>query len=160
MKTVIAVLIGLAATVASVLLLAWLLWRLWTDEGERAPTAIEIEVPEIEEVEAPVKVEEEAPQVPAATEAPAPPGEADDLKVIEGIGPKISRVLAEAGITTFAQLAATDPEEIRNILEASDPRLGRLADPSTWPDQAALAAGGNWEALTSLKGELRRGRRA
>jgi predicted flap endonuclease-1-like 5' DNA nuclease len=32
----------------------------------------------------------------------------DDLEVVEGIGPKIAGVLREAGINTFAQLAAAD----------------------------------------------------
>jgi predicted flap endonuclease-1-like 5' DNA nuclease len=81
------------------------------------------------------------------------------LTRIEGIGPKISGVLQEAGITTFAQLADTDPASLEEILEASDPRLRRLADPTTWPEQAALAAAGEWEAHEALRGELKGGRR-
>ena len=92
-----------------------------------------------------------------AARAPLP-GAADDLKLIEGIGPRIARVLQAAGIHTFAHLAATDVDRLEAILREADPRLLRLADPRTWPDQAALAAGGEWDALTALQATLRGGR--
>ncbi|MDX1523704.1 MAG: 4Fe-4S binding protein, partial [Anaerolineae bacterium] len=78
--------------------------------------------------------------VAAAPPAPAKP---DDLKKIEGIGPKIATLLNEAGITTFAGLAKTEVSKIREILEAAGPRY-KLSDPETWPEQAALAAEGKW----------------
>jgi predicted flap endonuclease-1-like 5' DNA nuclease len=90
--------------------------------------------------------------------APAPVAP-DDLKLIEGIGPKISGVLQAAGISAFAQLAATGVDRLREILEEADPNLLRLADPATWPEQAGLAAAGKWEALESLQDELKGGRR-
>jgi predicted flap endonuclease-1-like 5' DNA nuclease len=163
MRTVLAVLIGLVVAVSGVLLLGWLLWRLWAEGQEKAAAVIEIEVPDARALEVPVQAGEQevrSMQVPARDGAPALPEEADDLKVIEGVGPKISQVLQEAGVSTFAQLAATDADELQAILSAADPRLGRLADPGTWPDQAALAAKGDWEALKDLQGELRGGRRA
>lgn len=82
---------------------------------------------------------------------------ADDLKLIEGIGPKINSVLADAGIKTFAQLTATSPEMLRKIL--ADAGLSAINDPATWPEQAALAAAGNWDGLALLQNELRGGRR-
>jgi predicted flap endonuclease-1-like 5' DNA nuclease len=92
---------------------------------------------------------------------PSPPAAGpDDLKRIEGIGPRIAGVLQEAGIMTFGQLSSTGTERIREILQAADPRLLRLADPTTWPQQAALAAEGNWAALEELQDELKGGRRA
>lgn len=100
----------------------------------------------------------EVAEPPAESEAPEPPTP-DDLKQIEGIGPKISQVLGEAGITTFAQLAASEVEQLRQILEAADPRLVRLADPTSWPEQARLAATGSTEALDALKDTLKGGRR-
>jgi predicted flap endonuclease-1-like 5' DNA nuclease len=163
MRTVVAVLIGLIVAFSGVLLLLWWLWRLWAGDQKEAPAVIEIEVPEAEPVEVAVETgEEEAERtmVPARLDAPSSPVEADDLKLIEGIGPKISQVLREAGVATFAQLAAADADSIQAILTAADPRLGRLADPSTWPAQAALAAEGSWEALGDLQGELKGGRRA
>jgi hypothetical protein len=90
---------------------------------------------------------------PPVAEAPAP----DDLKLIEGIGPKISSLLSAAGITTFAQLAEADVSRLEQILEEAD--LGALADASTWPEQAKLAAEGAWEKLEALQEELKGGRR-
>ncbi len=81
----------------------------------------------------------------------------DELTRIEGIGPKISRVLREAGITTFAQLAETKVERLREILTEAGIRV--LTDPSTWPEQAALAAADKWDELEALQRQLKGGRR-
>jgi predicted flap endonuclease-1-like 5' DNA nuclease len=99
-------------------------------------------------------------QVEEPAAVPPPPPKPDDLKLIEGIGPKISSVLEAAGITTFAQLAGTGVDRIGQILEESNPNLLRLANPATWPEQAKLAAEGQWEALENLQDELTGGRRA
>jgi predicted flap endonuclease-1-like 5' DNA nuclease len=81
----------------------------------------------------------------------------DDLKRIEGIGPKINSVLNAAGVHTFAQVAAMTPEALRQILD--DAKMSAIHNPSTWPEQAALAAAGNWAALEQLQEELTGGRR-
>ena len=81
----------------------------------------------------------------------------DDLKVVEGIGPKIEAVLHDAGILTFEQLAKTDPERINAILDAAGPRY-RIHNPSTWPSQAELAAKNDWDKLKELKEYLLAGR--
>ncbi len=91
---------------------------------------------------------------------PSGPAEADDLKRIEGIGPKIASVLQEAGVRTFAQLADTGPERLEQILAEADPKLANLADTSTWPRQAKLAASGKWDALEKWQDRLRGGRQA
>jgi predicted flap endonuclease-1-like 5' DNA nuclease len=96
---------------------------------------------------------------PVITPEPAPVSFApDNLIVIEGIGPKIAAVLNAAGIQTFAQLADTDPETIRKILFDADPRLARLGDPTTWPQQAKLAAAGDMVGLQTLQDSLKGGR--
>jgi len=82
----------------------------------------------------------------------------DDLKAIEGIGPKIEKLLINAGITTWAALAQTPISKIREILQKGGPNYA-LADPSTWPQQAALAADGKWDELHALQDQLRGGRR-
>jgi predicted flap endonuclease-1-like 5' DNA nuclease len=82
----------------------------------------------------------------------------DDLIIIEGIGPRISGVLKSHGVKTFAQLAGMAPEEIKAILVSVDERLGRIADPTTWPQQAALAAKGDLEGLQRLQDSLKAGR--
>ena len=79
----------------------------------------------------------------------------DDLSKIEGIGPKISSVFQSAGIATFAQLAQSDVSDLQQILDDAEIRLG---DPATWPQQAKLAASGDWDALQTLQDELLGGR--
>jgi predicted flap endonuclease-1-like 5' DNA nuclease len=79
----------------------------------------------------------------------------DDLKKIEGIGPKIAERLNMGGIYTYAELAATSEERLRAILEGAGANF-RLADPSTWPEQAGLAAERRWDELASLQSELGR----
>ncbi len=81
---------------------------------------------------------------------------ADDLTKIEGIGPKISSVFQAAGVTSFAAMAGSDVEALQKILDDAGIRLG---DPATWPEQARIAANGEWAALEKLQDELQGGRR-
>jgi predicted flap endonuclease-1-like 5' DNA nuclease len=78
---------------------------------------------------------------------------ADDLTIIEGIGPKIMERLNENGIKTFADLADTDVERLRAILAEGGSQF-RLADPASWPRQARLAADRDWVRLAALKQEM------
>lgn len=82
----------------------------------------------------------------------------DDLKLIEGIGPKISQLLKDDGILTFAQLADTSIDRLQAILRAAGPNF-QLADPTTWPEQAKLAADGDWDGLRALQSHLIGGRK-
>lgn len=81
--------------------------------------------------------------------------EPDDLTKIEGIGPKIASVFQSVGITTFAKLADTEVSALQQALDDAGIRLG---NPETWPQQARLAASGDWEALEKLQDELQGGR--
>ncbi len=90
--------------------------------------------------EAPVK---EAPKKAASKKA-------DDLKKVEGIGPKIAETLIAAGISTFAELAKSTPEKISEII--ADVRGNHVTD--TWPAQAKLAAEGKWDELKKWQDEL------
>jgi len=152
-----------------VLLAAFLLWWFWwRRRGEEevaplakpeplkaaVPAAPPPAVPPIVEP-TPPPVEERLAEIPLA---PFPEVAPDDLEIIEGIGPKIAGLLKVAGITTFAQLAEADLGRLQEILQAAG--LRRLADPSTWPEQAKLAAAGDWAALETLQGQLKGGRRA
>jgi predicted flap endonuclease-1-like 5' DNA nuclease len=83
---------------------------------------------------------------------------ADDLEKIEGIGPKIAQLMTKAGITTFEQLAATPVERLRSVLTEAGPRFASH-DPTTWAEQAALAAKGDWVAFKALTDELIAGKR-
>lgn len=82
----------------------------------------------------------------------------DDLKIVEGIGPKIQELLKEGGIETWKALSETDSAQIRSILHAAGPRY-RLADPATWPKQAEYAYLGDWEALKRYQATLKGGRK-
>ena len=86
------------------------------------------------------------------------PVKPDDLKIVEGIGPKIEGILHQAGIATFAELATTSVEKLEQIVR-EDAGI-RVAFPDTWPEQAKLAAAGEWETLEKLQDELKGGRRS
>jgi len=86
----------------------------------------------------------------------AAPKKADDLKRIEGIGPKIAGLLNDAGITTFTQLGKASKKKLADVLSAAGARF-RLAKPDTWQQQAKLAAAGKTDALKKLQDELKGG---
>ena len=86
-------------------------------------------------------------------EVPLSPIEGDDLRLIEGIGPKYSELLREADILTFAELADSDPEHLAEIISAP---AWRAVDYDAWIAQAGLAAAGNQEGLVHLQEELNR----
>src|SRR5690606_26303653 len=96
---------------------------------------------------------EKKKETKAETKKAAAPKD-DDLKKIEGIGPKIADKLAEAGITTFAQLAKTDAAKIAEII--ADVRGNHVTE--TWPAQAQLAADGKWDELKKWQDELNGGK--
>lgn len=81
---------------------------------------------------------------------------ANDLTIVEGIGPKINELFHNAGIKTFAQLAAATVLQMRKILDAGGSRF-RIANPSTWAQQAALAAENKWTELKKLQDKLSAG---
>ena len=97
----------------------------------------------------PQKVAEQKAAVkkPAAKKATS---KGDDLKKIEGIGPKIAETLTAAGIATFADLAKAKPAEIAEIIASV---RGKHV-PDTWPKQAKLAADGKWDELKELQDKL------
>lgn len=94
----------------------------------------------------------EEPKPPAV---PAPARAADDLVILEGIGPKIKQILKAHGITTFAQLAEANVNDLHKILAEANLRI---ADPTSWPEQARLAAAGDLEGLKKLQDSLKGGR--
>ena len=85
-----------------------------------------------------------------AREGERPYGKKDNLTLIEGIGPKIEELINQAGISTFDGLAATSVTRLREILDTAGNRF-QTHNPETWPQQAKLAAAGNWESLKKLQ---------
>jgi predicted flap endonuclease-1-like 5' DNA nuclease len=85
-------------------------------------------------------------------------GPGADIEIVEGIGPKIAELLRARGLGSFDALAQASPGTLRGILDDNGPAY-RIADPSTWPEQARLAADGRWDELRSLQDSLNAGRR-
>jgi hypothetical protein len=96
-------------------------------------------------------------QVEAGYEAkkPAKHG-ADELTKIEGIGPKVAKVLNEAGIMTFEELANATIGDLHKSLNAAGLQM---MNPEGWIDQAKLAAKGDWQGVAKLQKELKGGRK-
>lgn len=87
---------------------------------------------------------------PASATIPAP-GTGDDLTRIKGLGPKLSALLGEFGVSTYAQIAAWSPEEIERI----DAHLGRFSGRivrDQWVEQARLLAAGKEDSFVAQFG--------
>jgi large subunit ribosomal protein L17 len=74
--------------------------------------------------------------------------------MIEGIGPKIAQILNEKGILTFADLSKTKVTLLKEALAEAGSRF-KMHDPSTWAEQAKLAAAGEKAKLAQLQAELK-----
>lgn len=82
----------------------------------------------------------------------------NDLTKIEGIGPKIEELLKNNQIPTFKQLAETSAKQLSELLHSAGNRF-KIHQPDTWPQQAALAANGQWKDLKILQDKLKGGRK-
>ena len=78
----------------------------------------------------------------------------DNLQIVEGIGTKMSELLKGNGIDTWSHLAAQTPEGLRALLDSVNESKYRIIDPSTWAQQASLAAADKWDALIELQKNL------
>ena len=123
-------------------------------KSEPAPKAkAPVAAPEVTEAAAEVEAAAEKKASPKKEKAP----KLDDLKIIEGVGPKIETLLKDGGINTWAELAAASVDRLKEILDAAGPRY-QIHDPSTWPAQAKFAAEGKWEELKDYQEMLMGGR--
>lgn len=80
----------------------------------------------------------------------------NNLKVVEGIGPKIEQLLKADGIQNWSDLAQASTERLQSILSNAGKRF-RLARPATWAKQATLAKEGKWAELREYQDFLRGG---
>ncbi len=71
----------------------------------------------------------------------------NDLKVIDGIDPKIEKILHEAGIHDWYQLEKTDAKVLSTLVN----NAGITAETTTWPYQASLARQEKWNDLKELQ---------
>jgi large subunit ribosomal protein L27 len=122
--------------------------------GGKTPATKKAAVKEVKAAVA-VPVAEKAVEAKAPKVAKAPKG--DDLKIIEGIGPKAAEVLVNAGVDTFAKLANTPAAKVKEFLDAAEAKVQHL-DPTTWAQQAQLAADGKFDELKKLQDELNGGK--
>ncbi len=81
----------------------------------------------------------------------------DNLKKVEGVGPKIEKLMNAAGIMTWADLSKTKVSTLKGILAEAGPRF-KMHNPTTWAKQAKLAAKGDWDALAKWQAELNGGK--
>jgi len=85
------------------------------------------------------------------------PTDPTNLKIVEGVGPKIEQLLKDGGINNWQDLAEATLERLQEILTAAGERY-RIHDPNTWSNQATLAAAGKWAELDKYQDELKGGR--
>lgn len=81
----------------------------------------------------------------------------ESLQVVEGIGPKIEELLKNNGIMNWHMLATAPTDSLKAILQKGGERF-QMHDPSSWPDQAALAIEGKWAELEEYQVLLPGGR--
>ena len=125
-----------------------------------APISESVTKPEKETEEAPIQAEDTiadnlSEEKPAKSKAKAPKG--DDLTKIEGIGPKIAGLCHNIGINSFADLGKAAVEDLQKMLHDAGSNYS-MHDPTTWPQQAQLAAEGKWDDLQKYQDELKGGK--
>ena len=76
----------------------------------------------------------------------------DDLKIVEGIGPKISDMFSDAGIKTWKALSDTAVAECQKVLDGGGNRY-KVHDPASWPMQSKMAYEGKWSELAKWQDE-------
>ena len=81
----------------------------------------------------------------------------NDLKIIEGIGPKIEGLFHQSGINTWQQLAQSSVDQCQEVLKSGGDRF-KMHDPASWPIQAALAHENKWKELAKWQEEHKGGK--
>lgn len=81
----------------------------------------------------------------------------NDLKVIEGIGPKIEELFNTSGIFSWKALSEISVDRCNEILHKAGERFA-IHNPATWPRQARMAYEGRWQELKDWQDKLDGGR--
>lgn len=81
----------------------------------------------------------------------------DDLKLIEGIGPKIEGLFHNFDIKTWKSLSETPVAKCQEVLDSGGDRY-KVHDPASWPMQAKMAYEGKWKALARWQEEHKHGK--
>jgi small subunit ribosomal protein S2 len=136
---------------------------------EKVDTKASPVIAKVPQVEVDVEATKEAVEKSSSTEASedeekaAPKKEttakaekADDLTKIEGVGPKAAEALEAAELGTYANLAKSDTDKLKEILTEASSRMAHL-DPTSWPKQAQMAADGKWDELQEWQDKAKGG---
>ena len=145
----------IVAFIAGAIIAHWLTKRACEEEHRsiEGSTSRIASLPDLEpasEEESSAVTDPESAPAESATVADVEP---DDLRKIEGIGPKIAELMNGDGIMTFAQMAESPVERLQTILDSAGERY-RVHNPASWPMQAGLAAEGKWDELDELQDRL------
>ena len=81
----------------------------------------------------------------------------DDLKVVEGIGPKIEVLFHNYDIKTWKDLSKTSVSKCQEVLDSGGDRY-KVHDPASWPMQAKMCYEGKWKELYKWQVEHKRGK--
>jgi predicted flap endonuclease-1-like 5' DNA nuclease len=100
------------------------------------------------EEDAAAKAAEAKAEAPEAAGAETP----DDLRRIEGIGPKIAAALVAAGYPTYAKIAAATEDELREAVASQGIKFAPSA--SSWADQAQYLVDSDADGLEEYQDYL------
>lgn len=81
----------------------------------------------------------------------------DDLKIVEGIGPKIEGLFHDFEIKTWKALSEASVDKCQEVLNSGGERY-RIHDPASWPMQAKMAYEGKWKDLAKWQDEHKGGK--
>ncbi len=81
----------------------------------------------------------------------------NDLKIVEGIGPKIEGLFHNFDIKTWKALSETTVMKCQEVLDSGGERY-RVHDPASWPMQARMCVRGKWKELVRWQEEHLRGK--
>ncbi|MFT4832072.1 MAG: putative flap endonuclease-1-like 5' DNA nuclease [Psychroserpens sp.] len=81
----------------------------------------------------------------------------NDLKVIEGIGPKIEKLFHDFEIKSWDALSEASVKKCQDVLDSGGDRY-RIHNPGSWPMQAKMAHEGRWKALARWQEEHKAGK--
>lgn len=98
-----------------------------------------------------------APKKTAAKNSSKAKKSGDDFTKLSGIGPSMEATLKGLGIDTYAKLAGTDDDILRDMLEESGARLNNNKEAmDSWNEQATLASKGDFDGLKKMQEALKK----
>ena len=81
----------------------------------------------------------------------------DDLKIVEGIGPKIENLFHNFDVRSWKALSELSVVKCQEVLDSGGDRF-RVHDPASWPMQARMAYEGRWKDLARWQDEHQHGK--